>query len=260
MKTKVNDRLKKCACMAIILIVFITAFGEFALGYSEQMRRAFVQGPWELMVATGQKGNDLVFPVTVSDEDKPEKLNSTFPVMGTPLEIRLEQYLPAFKWKNSIEKKAGGGLIAQLIIEGKGLHQEMLLDSTDPARKSITSAIGSIVLKKVRDPNILTKLISGLKSKKAVGIVSVWLKDANSPLEYVANINEAITVAKTKYKLQIEKYLPHYSIDTKTKEVASLSTMPVNPAIKIKLSDDDNSYEKWIWSKIDMSPHDKTES
>jgi hypothetical protein len=41
-----------------------------------------------------------------------------------------------------------------------------------------------------------------------------------------------------------------------TKKIKNLSDKPINPAIKVRLEDEENSYEKWLWSKLPSSPHE----
>ncbi len=256
MRTNVTRRIDlRILCVGITAVIFVGVFSNYAWAYSEQMRREFIKGgPWELMTKMGQEGQEMHFPVTVLDEDASQKLDETFPVMGTPFEVELLQYKPNLEWQNTIEKQAGGGTIVSLKVKGAGLDQEMLLDSADPERRSISSSIGSVTLKKIHDANVLKRLIEQSKDDKAAGILSVWLKDANSPLEYAVDLRKKLTIGDTGYTLKVLEYFPHYSIDRVSKKVVNLSEEAVNPAIKIRVDGNGDSYEQWVWSKF-SPPH-----
>jgi hypothetical protein len=51
------------------------------------------------------------------------------------------------------------------------------------------------------------------------------------------------------------KYVPHYTVDTTTKAVTSMSNKPVNPALQVTVSGGDETYDRWLWSKFDAPPH-----
>ena len=254
--TKYSAHLRT-AGISILVITVMSVLGGRAYAYSPQMRRAMLAGPWEIAVQIGLEGQGLSFPIAVSDANKPERLDGTLPVMGTPIELRLEQYVPDLKWETTAAKQDGGGVVAELAIKGPGLEQKFWLNSNEPARQSMSSPVGGVAIRKLHDPNTVEKLMRDLTNPKAVGILSIWPEDSNSPLEYVAHTAETITVPKSKYELIILDYLPHYQIDTKTKKVVNRSKKPVNPAIKVSLNDGKNTHEQWFWSKFPSSPHQK---
>ena len=253
-KSKLYSRVAKIAIVTIAAVVVLT---KPARAMPPGPHHSFLAGPWELVVKMGFEGPGLRFPVTVSDENKPEKINRVLPILGTPINIKLEQYLPDLKWETTAIKHPGGGIVAKLTAKLKDSEQVFWLDSGNPARQSISSSIGSVAIKRLHDPNTVEKLLRQLTHPKAVGIVSVWPEDSNSPLEYAANLGETITIPKSKYKVSTLKYIPHYSIDTKTKKVTSRSDKPVNPAIKVRIDDGENTYECWLWSKFTSFPHKK---
>ncbi|MHC4543231.1 MAG: hypothetical protein ACYTDW_01715 [Planctomycetota bacterium] len=199
----------------------------------------------------------MSFPITVSDENRSEKLDSVLPVMGTPIKIKLKQYLPDLTWETTAVEHTSGGIVAKLTITGENLKQDVWLSSKDPARQSITSSIGGVAIKKLHDPNTVEKLLRGLVDANAVGIVSIWPEpeDPNLRLEYVAKPGETLAVPKSKYKLSFSEYVSHYSIDMRTKKVVNRPDKPVNPAIKISVDDGENTYEQWLWEKYPSSPH-----
>ena len=226
-----------------------------ARAFPERANRTSLTGPWELIVQMGMEGQRLHFPVTVSDENKPEELETVLPVMVTPIKIRLQHYLPDLTWETSAVEDAKGGIVAKITVKGENLKQDIWLSPDDPPRQSISSSIGGIAIKKLYDPNRIAKLLHELIDANAAGIVSIWPEDSNSPLEYAAKPGDTIALPKSKYKVRILDYIPHYSIDAETKKVVNMSEKPVNPAIKVSVDDGDNTHEQWLWSKFPSSPH-----
>jgi hypothetical protein len=96
-----------------------------------------------------------------------------------------------------------------------------------------------------------------LTSRKSIGIVTIWNKNSDKPFEYVVNTGETLNLPISDYILKIVEYVPHFTVNTKTKEVTTKSNKPVNPAIKIKLDNGKDTYEQWLWSKFPSSPHMK---
>jgi hypothetical protein len=216
---------------------------------------SFLGGPWELVVKMGLGGDGLRFPLTVSDESKPEKLDAIFPVLNSPIKVKLEQYIPDLTWETVAIKHPGTGIVAQLTIRGKNLEQEIWLSPSDPARQSVTSRIGSITIKRLHNPDTAETLMRKLTDPKAVGIISIWPEGDNRPFEYTTKVKETVHIPGTKYEVTVAEYLPHYSISTETKKVISQSDKPVNPAIKVLLHDGNKTSERWLWAKFPTSPH-----
>ena len=219
---------------------------------------SFLGGPWELVVKMGLEGDGLRFPLAVSDESKPQKFDDVLPVTGTPIRVKLEQYVPDLAWQTVAVEQPGGGIVAKLAVKGKDLDQDIWLNPDDPARQSISSAVGGVAIKRLYNPDTAEALVRGLTHPKAVGIVSVWLQDSNRPFECVAKKAEPITIPGSGYKLTVLEYMPHYSIDTKTKKVFNQSDKPINPAIKLAIRDGRKTSEQWLWAKFPSSPHEKT--
>jgi hypothetical protein len=213
-----------------------------------------IGGPWEIAVQSGG-GDGLQFPVVVPDENKPTLLNNVFPVMGTSVKIKLEQYLPDLKWDTVTVEQPGGGVVAKLTVSGTGLNKEMWLDSDDLAKRLISSTIGSVVIRKLHDASTVETMVHELATPEAVGVVSVWSNDSNTPTDYVVSKSGTIEVSNSKHKFKVLEYMPHYSVDTMTKKVTNASVKPVNPAIKISFDDGKEKIERWLWSKFPSAPH-----
>lgn len=216
---------------------------------------SFLGGPWEIVIKMRLDDEGLRFPLTVSDETKPQKLDIVLPIEATPIEIRLEDYVPDLKWETNAVKHPGGGIAAKLLIEGTNLKQDIWLSSGDPARQSISSRIGTVTIRRLYNTNSIEKLMQGLTHSRAVGILSILPEDGSRPLEFVAQISETIRIPKTNYKVTIIEYMPHYSVDTETKKVVNQSAKPVNPAVKIAIEDGTKTYEQWLWAKFPATPH-----
>jgi hypothetical protein len=219
---------------------------------------SFLTGPWELVVKLGLEGEGLRLPVRVTDENKPQKFSSVMPVMGTPIKVRLEEYVPDLMWETTAAKYPGGGTVAKLTVKGKNLEQEIWLNSADLSRQSMSSSIGGVAIRRLHDPNTAEKLVRELTHPQAVGILSVWPEDSNSPFEYAAKVSEAVAIPNSEYKLTILEYVPHYSVDTETKKVVSQSDKPINPAIRVVGNNGARTFEQWLWAKFPSSPHKET--
>jgi hypothetical protein len=259
MRRSAKSRLYLAAAgLALTAVVFMFPLVEEVGAFPAGGHHSLLGGPWEFVVKTGMTGEGVSFPISVADENKPDNLEGVLPVMGTPIKVRLEQYLPDLKWETSAVEQSNGGIVARLTIVGPGLEQEVWLSSSDPARQSISSSIGGVEIKAVRDTETAKELIEGLTDGSAVGIVSVLTQGSNEPLEYVAKPTETIVVPDSKYKLTILEYMPHYSVDTETKKITNMSDYPINPAIKVIVDDGENTYEQWLWSKFALPPHAQT--
>jgi hypothetical protein len=241
----------------ILVIAGLSVFSSRIYGYSPAMRQTRLSGPWEIVVQMGMDGSMMRFPVKVANENKAATLNNVLPMMGSPIKIRLMQYLPDLKWETSIVEDPKGGAVVQIKAKGENLNQDIWLSSADPAKQSISSQVGGIKIVKLHSSEGIEKIMRELTSNKSIGIVSIRGNNTNKPLEYVANTGDTITLPTSDYKLKILEYVPHYSIDTKTKKVTNMSNKPVNPAIKINIDNGNNNYEQWLWSKFPSSPHMK---
>ncbi len=262
MKSKLRTRVIGIVVAAIAVTTALTnsAWIGHAWAMPAGPHHSFLAGPWELVVKMDLEGEGLRFPIRVPDENKPHKFSSILPVTDTPIKIRLEEYVPDLKWETTAAQHRGGGIVAKLTIKGKNLEQVILLSSDDPGRQSISSSIGGVAIRRLYNPDTAETLVQELTHSKAVGILSVWPKDSNQPFEYVVKAGETITIPRSKYKLTVVDYIPHYSVDTKTKKVVSQSEKPVNPAVKVAIDDGERTFERWLWAKFRSSPHKETET
>jgi hypothetical protein len=246
--------LKKRTVVSVMVITTVT-LNNVAIGMPGYGRAKTINGPWELLVQMGSEGQGLRFPIKVDDENKWQKLADVLPVLGTPIKIRLAQYLPDLKWDTSAVEDPNGGIVAKLALKGEDLEQDIWLSSDDPAKQSVSSRIGWVKLKELNDAEGIEKLLREITDPNVVGIVTVWPDDTNSPSEFAVSRSETIAVPKSKYRVKVLDYLPHYSIDAETKKIINRSDKPVNPAIKVSVSDGENTHEQWLWSKFPSYPH-----
>jgi hypothetical protein len=165
--------------------------------------------------------------------------------------------VPDLKLETNAIKHPGGGIAAKLHITGENLKQDIWLSSGDPARQSISSRIGGVTIKRFLDIDNAEKLIKELTDSRAVGILSIWSENGKKLFECVAKTSEKISIPNSKYKVSVVKYLPHYSIDTESKEVINQSQRPINPAVKVIIDDGRKTHERWLWSKFPSSPHEQ---
>ncbi len=252
--------LKIRLSLSIVAVLSVVIFGvftaDYCFGFPRGTLKAMRMPPWEVQIQMSAKEQSFRFPVSVENIDKPAEMNTVLPVMGTAIKIRLERYLPDLKILIDGVTDANGGLVIQLKAEGQNLNQEVWLSSTDVPRRSISSSIGQITATHVRDSEVLKSLVKEMRASRAVGVLSVM--DANGVVvfESVARVGKEITVPKTEYKVKMLKYLPHFSVDMKTKEVTSFSDKPVNPALQVRVSGAGEPQDQWLWSNIDSPPHE----
>ena len=197
------------------------------------------------------------FPVEVADVNKVTDLDKVLPLPGSAVKIRLTKYLPDLKWSVSGVEDSSGSVIALINAWGPGLDQDMWLDAADAKKRGITSRAGAIKLVEIQYPKKLEPTLKQLAQGKSVGILSVWPDKAKKPLQFVIKKGQTLSIPESGYSLKILDYMPHYSIDAKTRKVANASKEPVNPAIKVRCTKGDNTVEQWLWSRFPASPHSK---
>lgn len=246
------------AALAVLAIVVAVPQSCYAATGAGGPHHVFLGGPWELVVQAGLEGKGLRFPLTVENEASAQKLDTALPLMGTPISVRLDQYVPDLKWESKPVAKPGAGSVAKVLVEGKDLKQEIWLCSDDPMRKSISSSIGSVGIHYVGDEKAWGEMFAELKRPGAVGILTVWEEEAGRPVDFVVRPGQHVGLDKSGAKVEILEYIPHYSIDTMTKEVINRSDKPVNPAVRVRFLDGADVHETWLWSKFQSSPHSAT--
>ena len=257
-----TDRKHNVLRRAVCVFVLVVATAPMSLVSTGQARgmpsaghHSFLGGPWELVVKMGMDGEALRFPLEAPDEDKVHRFDDVLPVMGTPIKIKLEQYLPNLGWETAAIKHPGGGIVAELAIEGRGFEQKVWLSSADVSRRSVSSSVGSIAIRGLHNPKTADKLVRTLADRRTVGILSIWPEGGGSPFECAVKVGQKMSVPGSKYKLTVKEYVPHYSVDLETRKVFSQTDKPVNPAIRVVGDDGVNTFEQWLWSKL-ASPHE----
>jgi len=243
----------------LIPILLAMTIGPFVHAFPREMIIQSIKGPWELVVSmAGQEDTGVTFPIEVADEDAQQSIGKTFPVMGTPLQVKVLEYCPDLGWETIVREDSKGGPVATITIAGKGNEQEVLLLANVPERRAVTASIGGLAIRRFHDASTVQRLLEKMASQKASGLLTVWTDPNAQPLEFVVKPGDSFEVLGTSYKAEVLEYLSHYSIDQKTKEVKNYSDQPTNPALKVRLSDGQDTYEQWCWSNFGISPHAKS--
>ena len=180
-------------CVAVIGLAGMAGPGGLLLnsqatGAHSSGHHSFLGGPWELVIKMGMEGEALRLPIAARDESKPQKLDDVVAVMGTPIKVRLEQYLPNLGWETSAVEHPGGGTVARLAIEGKDFQQDLWLSSADVSKQSISSRVGSIAIQGLYNAKTADRLVRRLTDRRTVGILSIWPEGSGSPTEYSARV------------------------------------------------------------------------
>ena len=215
-------------------------------------------GPWEVLVKMGLEGAGVRLPLSIADENKSQELQAEAPVMGTPIKVKLERYLPDLKWEAAALDDPNGGPVAKLSLRGESLQQEVWLCARDLERQSISAHIGSVAIRELPAGTSVSAL-QELTEPNAVGVLLVWLSETSRPLVVTARPGQTTALPGSPWKVSILQYVPHYSIDRQTKQVTNLSDKPENPAVEIRVEGDKQEYRQWLWSHFFSSPHKKQE-
>jgi hypothetical protein len=246
--------LKKTAICLFVLAVL----SQPVWAFSPEMKRSMVTGPWELVVKSDMKSAGFAIPIIVPDEDKPAEIDKMYPIIGSAKKIKVETYYPNYQWKTVPTKYDGPGAVAKLAIEGPRLDKNKAywLTTEDAARSVLSSPVGSVAIKKLYSADKGQEMIGQLLKPGSLGVISVKLDDKVKPLQFVIKNKFQTKIPGTDYKLKILKYVPHYTIDKKSKKVYSQTDQHVNPAILVQISKGFKKYEQWIWAQTG-SPHMK---
>ena len=250
-----NRMMKKQMVVWAAVVAWLAAVSTSgAAAQPASPHHEFLGGPWEVFVKMGLEGDAVRLPVSVADENKPQPLSAMVPVVGTPIKVKLERYLPDITWEATAADDPNGGPVAKLSLRGDNLQQDIWLSARDRERQSISAHIGSVAIRELPRPPE-SALLQELTDPEAVGVLLVWVSETDSPLMYAAKPGKTVTLGSSSWKLSVARYVPHYSIDRQTKQVTNLSDKPENPAIEICAQKDGKEYRQWLWSQFAMAPH-----
>lgn len=244
--------------ISFLVAIMVLLIAGSASAYPKKSAAEAVGGPWELVVKQGFEGAGLLFPITVEDENKPQLLEDVLPVLGSPIKVRLNQYLPDLVWEMVLKDSPAGAPAAVIEINGTDMQQNVLLSALDPAKRAMTSSIGGIAILELDSIGENNEQVKKLIAPGVIGVLSVWFDDSNKKQNFIVKQGDRIKVPGTKYKIEVEKYFPHYTVDRTTKEVTNRSEKPLNPAVKVIVNDGKTKDEQWLWSKF-VSPHSASE-
>jgi len=100
----------------------------------------------------GLEGAGVRIPVSVADENKPQLLGTVTPVMGTPIKVKLERYLPDMKRETMAVADPNGGPVAKLSLRGENLQQDIWLCARDREKQSVSAHIGNVAIRELPGP------------------------------------------------------------------------------------------------------------
>ena len=124
---KKDDQVVWYGAAVSIACLFVLTSGVQAYSeeMKEQMRKESIKGPWEISVRIDSMQKQVAFPLKIKDENKAQKLQKRLPVMGTPIKIKLDEYLPDLTWEDVVKEKPGAAAIVKLAFKGPALDQKM---------------------------------------------------------------------------------------------------------------------------------------
>ncbi|MCU0914043.1 MAG: hypothetical protein MUC88_05715 [Planctomycetes bacterium] len=231
----------------------------------------FLGGPWEVFLKLGMEGAGVRVPLSIADENQPQNLSVTVPVMGTPIQVQLERYVPDLKWETRAVDDPNAGPAARLSLRGESLQQDLWLCARERERQSISAHIGSVAMRELPS-SAGAQLLSELTEPEVVGVLLLWPSEKEAPLVYPARPGKTVTIPGsawgspthnsalgTPWQVSVLRYVPHYSIDRQTKEVTSQSDKPENPAVEVRVEGEQREHKQWLWSQFSASPHRQQE-
>ena len=221
---------------------------------------SFLLGPWEILARVGLEGETLHFPLAVEDRDQAQTLTQHFPVEGGPMVVRMRQYVPDLTWETRAIPEAGGGCSVKVMVEGEGLNQQWWLASRDFDRMAISSRIGGIAIRELRDPSRAARNAKALSTLRVFGVIAVGDGESTPIQEYTVHKQSTVSLTGDLGSLAVVDYLPHYAMNTETKKVFTRSEEPTNPAVLLRLEQKGKTWERWFWSRFSASPHEQTSS
>jgi hypothetical protein len=249
-----TDKRSRAGLPLLAVAGVLAAWTAGALAQSASPHHQFIGGPWEVLVKMGLEGAGIRLPLSVADENKSQELSAVVPVAGTPLKVKLERYLPDLKWETTAREDPNGKPVAKLSLRGENLQQDIWLGARDREKQAITSHVGGVAIRELPGP-VDAGVLKELAEPDTVGVLAVWLSEAGAPQVYAVKPGKTITLPGSPWKLSVLRYVPHYSIDRKTKEIKSLSDKPENPALEVRAEGDGHEYRQWLWSQFALVPH-----
>ena len=248
----VNSGMRRTTRAVALLSLLVAALAAGAFAQPASPHHGFLGGPWEVLVKMGLEGTALRLPLSIADENKPQDLTGVIPVAGTPLQVKLERYLPDLKRETTAVEDPNGGPAARLSLRGESLQQDLWLCTRDRERQSISAHIGGVAIRELpSDGSILQELTE----REAVGVLLIWLSETSDPLAYTVKPGRVVALPGSPWKLSILRYVPHYSVNRQTKEVTSLSDKPENPALEVRVEGNQQEFRQWLWSQFSLAPH-----
>ena len=243
------------ACIAIAVTAALLTCAGTVSAYSKGMRKQMITGPYEILVKKGLEGDDLIFPVDIKDTARQQKLDKVLPVVGSALKVKVEQFIPNLTWQQYAEPSKDGGYVVRLRAKGPDVDQEIWLDSGDIAKRNITSIVGGVAVKQLRGKQNVEDAMKMLVKPDSIGLLTVWTDESKAPVEFVISQGKEFNLPGNGGTFKVLRYLPHYSIDTETKDVKNASDNPYNPAIEISYTDGKISSKQWFYSRFPAHPH-----
>jgi len=241
--------------VALVLGIVVGACATGVVAGPASPHHGFLGGPWEVLAKLGHEGDALRLPLSITDENKPQEIEKVLPVMGTPIQVKLKQYLPDLKPETTAVKDPNGGAVAKLSLRGEQLRQDLWLSTREVDRQGISSHIGSVAIRELPGGDSSARVLQELVDPDVVGVVLVWLSGSDTPLAFVVKPGKVTKLPGSPWELSVLRYVPHYSVNRETREVTSLSDQPTNPAIELHAAGEGKEYRQWVWSKFPSSPH-----
>ncbi len=85
---------------------------------------------------------------------------------------------------------------------------------------------------------------------KVLNRLEVRIPEKNIRQVYEAEVGASFRIEGADYTVEVLRYVPDFVIDVATRDIASRSDVPRNPALQIRLTGPTGSKERWLFSKF----------
>jgi len=189
----------------------------------------------------------------------PSDLNAQLAVTQLAAPVKVTRYLPRARQVQAVEPATGdaGAPAVRVQIAGRKQAFERWLVAGDPLRNRLTSLIGTWRYMAVADGTERDALLAQFENELTRDPqVLIATDDATPPIVLEAKPGASVEFAGGKQRVTVRAFMPHFGIDTATKEPANQSDKRINPAVRVEVTQNDRTESHWLFAKFpDFQAH-----
>lgn len=173
------------------------------------------------------------------------------PPLAQPL--RLVQYLPqAERVQQVLPAESGAGPPAVRVqITGRTQSFERWLIADNPERNRLSSLIATWRYMSVADAGQRDVLLQQFREEltRPPQVLIAGAGDA-PPMALTARAGESCVWGTDGTRVAVRAFMPHFGLDTETKEPVNQSDKRVNPAVLVEITRNDRTEAHWLFAKF----------